>query len=151
VTSNAEEGEVLDEQRLLPGNEGGKRELEALEDSMFLTIRADELMRVIQYCQRKGNTYDFDLFVIGGGSAGISAAKTATAAGVKVGLADFVDFSRTGAKWGPGGTSTNAGYVPQKMIHYACQLGDWRKDLHACGWNPDMDISHNWETMVKNV
>jgi pyruvate/2-oxoglutarate dehydrogenase complex dihydrolipoamide dehydrogenase (E3) component len=34
--------------------------------------------------------FDFDLFVIGGGSGGLSAAKSALALGKKVALADFV-------------------------------------------------------------
>jgi pyruvate/2-oxoglutarate dehydrogenase complex dihydrolipoamide dehydrogenase (E3) component len=34
--------------------------------------------------------FEYDLFVIGGGSGGISAAKTATALGKKVAIADFV-------------------------------------------------------------
>lgn len=36
------------------------------------------------------HVYDFDLFVIGGGSGGLAAAKLAKAIGKKVGLADFV-------------------------------------------------------------
>ena len=34
--------------------------------------------------------YDFDLFIIGGGSGGIAAAKEAIALKKKVGIADFV-------------------------------------------------------------
>jgi len=35
-------------------------------------------------------SYDFDLFVIGGGSGGLAAAKEAVKYGVKVAVADFV-------------------------------------------------------------
>ena len=34
--------------------------------------------------------YDYDYFVIGGGSGGIASAKKASTLGLKVGLADFV-------------------------------------------------------------
>lgn len=34
--------------------------------------------------------YDFDYFVIGGGSGGIASAKKASILGLKVGIADFV-------------------------------------------------------------
>jgi glutathione reductase (NADPH) len=36
------------------------------------------------------DSYDYDLFVIGGGSGGVSAARHACDAGKKVALADFV-------------------------------------------------------------
>lgn len=47
--------------------------------------------------------YDFDLFVIGGGSGGLAAAKEAASFGVKVAVADFVKPSPVGSKWGLGG------------------------------------------------
>jgi thioredoxin reductase (NADPH) len=43
------------------------------------------------------------LFVIGGGSGGLSASKAAARLGKKVGLADFVKPSPIGTKWGLGG------------------------------------------------
>ena len=36
------------------------------------------------------NSFDFDLFVIGGGSGGLACAKEAAKFGVKVAVADFV-------------------------------------------------------------
>lgn len=42
------------------------------------------------------SVYDWDLFVIGGGSGGLAAAKTAAALGARVALADFVKPSPQG-------------------------------------------------------
>jgi succinate dehydrogenase/fumarate reductase flavoprotein subunit len=49
--------------------------------------------------------FDFDLFVIGGGSGGLASSRAAASYGVKVGLADFVKPSPAGTKWGLGGTN----------------------------------------------
>ncbi len=53
--------------------------------------------------------FDFDFFVIGGGSGGLSAVQAAQKLGAKVGLADFVKPSPAGSKWGLGGTCVNVG------------------------------------------
>jgi len=49
------------------------------------------------------NQYDYDLFVIGGGSGGLAAASAAANAAARVGLADFVRPSPQGTHWGLGG------------------------------------------------
>lgn len=66
----------------------------------------------------------FDLFVIGGGSGGMAAAKEAAKLGAKVGLADFVKPSPLGTKWGLGGTCVNVGCIPKKMFHFAGIMGE---------------------------
>lgn len=38
----------------------------------------------------EGKTYDYDLFVVGGGSGGLASAKEAVKLGAKVAVADFV-------------------------------------------------------------
>jgi len=48
--------------------------------------------------------FDYDLFVIGGGSGGLACAKEAANMGKKVALADFVIPSPQGTTWGLGGT-----------------------------------------------
>jgi thioredoxin reductase (NADPH) len=53
--------------------------------------------------------FDFDLFVIGGGSGGLAAAQAAQKLGAKVALADYVKPSPAGSKWGLGGTCVNVG------------------------------------------
>lgn len=76
----------------------------------------------------QATNYEYDLFVIGGGSGGISAARHAANLGKKVALADYVDPTPSGTKWGLGGTCVNVGCIPKKMMHYAAILADARKD-----------------------
>jgi thioredoxin reductase (NADPH) len=76
----------------------------------------------------------FDFFVIGGGSAGLAAAKEATKYGIKVGLADYVRPTPIGTKWGIGGTCVNVGCIPKKLFHTAGYLGEEFKYLNRAGF-----------------
>ena len=53
---------------------------------------------------------DFDLFVIGAGSAGVRAARMAAATGARVAVAEERDM---------GGTCVNVGCIPKKLLVYA--------------------------------
>ena len=66
-------------------------------------------------------------------------------------MADYVQPSPVGTKWGLGGTCVNVGCIPKKMMHYAAVLAEARKDQELSGWSPDMSQTHNWEKMVKQV
>lgn len=92
--------------------------------------------------------FDFDIFVIGGGSGGLACGQKAADLGGKVGLADFVKDSPAGSKWGLGGTCVNVGCIPKKLMHYASSLGELRHDQIAAGWNVDPDATHDWAKMV---
>ena len=83
------------------------------------------------------NSYQYDLFVIGGGSGGISAANTAAKKYKKVAVADFVKPSPAGTKWGLGGTCVNVGCIPKKLMHYAALLSEARTDQNIHGWQID--------------
>ena len=78
------------------------------------------------------------MFVIGGGSGGISAARWAKDAGARVACADFVKHSPIGTEWGIGGTCVNVGCIPKKMMHYAALLAESRDDQVLQGWTVDM-------------
>lgn len=91
------------------------------------------------------------MFVIGGGSGGISAAKNAATLGAKVAVADYVVPTPTGTKWGLGGTCVNVGCIPKKMMHYAALLSEARQDQKLQGWNPDMEATFDWATLVNNI
>ena len=95
--------------------------------------------------------FTYDLFVIGGGSGGLSCARKAAKLGVKVGLADFVKPSPIGSKWGLGGTCVNVGCIPKKLMHYCGLLGDNLNDMRESGWKIPENISHNWEVLVERV
>ncbi len=74
------------------------------------------------------HAYEYDLFVIGGGSGGISTARHAAQLGKKVALADFVKPSPAGTQWGLGGTCVNVGCIPKKLMHYSGILNELRED-----------------------
>lgn len=70
--------------------------------------------------------YDFDLFVIGGGSAGVRCARIAATYGARVGIAEE-------RFWG--GTCVNVGCVPKKIMVNAAEYGQWIEDAPAFGWD----------------
>lgn len=71
-----------------------------------------------------GNTPEYDLIVIGGGSGGLAAAKEAANLGAKVAVLDYVSPTPRGTKWGLGGTCVNVGCIPKKLMHQAALLGE---------------------------
>lgn len=99
----------------------------------------------------KTHPYDYDLFVIGGGSGGVSAARWAAELGKKVALADFVKPSPAGTIWGLGGTCVNVGCIPKKLMHYAGILAEYRHDQKLAGIPTADTPDHKWETMVQSV
>ena len=95
--------------------------------------------------------YQFDVFVIGGGSGGISCARHAASYGKKVALADYVEPTPSGTKWGLGGTCVNVGCIPKKLMHYAGILAEARSDMALQGWNIDENEQGQWPVMVQNI
>ncbi|SMY09523.1 glutathione-disulfide reductase [Flavimaricola marinus] len=71
-------------------------------------------------------TFDYDLFVIGGGSGGVRAARVAAATGAKVGLAEE---SRMG------GTCVIRGCVPKKLMVFASSFREMIPEARAYGWD----------------
>ncbi len=69
--------------------------------------------------------FDYDLFVIGGGSGGVRAARTAAETGAKVALAEE---SRMG------GTCVIRGCVPKKLMVFASEFPAMFEDARAYGW-----------------
>lgn len=95
---------------------------------------------------------EFDFFVIGGGSGGLAASKEAAQFGVKVGLADFVDPTPIGTKWGIGGTCVNVGCIPKKLMHYTATYGENFEKSRLSGWNiNETEKKHDWEKLVEKV
>ena len=69
--------------------------------------------------------YDFDLFVIGGGSGGVRASRMAAMAGAKVALAE---------EYRMGGTCVIRGCIPKKLMVYASQFSENFMDAPGYGW-----------------
>jgi len=86
------------------------------------------------------HNFDYDYFVIGGGSGGVRSARIAAGHGAKVGIAE-------GKHWG--GTCVNVGCVPKKLFSYAADYGPAFKDAEGYGWNAE-NISFNWQTLLEN-
>jgi glutathione reductase (NADPH) len=70
--------------------------------------------------------YDFDLFVIGGGSGGVRAGRVAASIGKRVGIAEEYRF---------GGTCVIRGCVPKKLFVYASQFSEHFHDAAGFGWS----------------
>jgi glutathione reductase (NADPH) len=81
-------------------------------------------------------SFDYDLFVIGGGSGGVRAARVAAGEpGTKVGLAEEDRY---------GGTCVIRGCVPKKLMVFASGYGDIASDARSYGWDIP-DGSFNWK------
>ncbi|CAM3183185.1 glutathione-disulfide reductase [Paracoccus nototheniae] len=83
-------------------------------------------------------SFDYDLFVIGGGSGGVRAARIAAGEyGAKVGLAEE---SRMG------GTCVIRGCVPKKLMIFASQAGLMAEEMRGYGWAEAQAGPFSWET-----
>ena len=114
---------------------------------------ADPIPGIEKIEEVKTHPYDYDIFVIGGGSGGISCARWAATLGKKVALADFVKPSPVGTKWGLGGTCVNVGCIPKKLMHYAGILAEARADQEKAGipTAPKESSEHKWQVMLSSV
>ncbi|MGH7056408.1 MAG: glutathione-disulfide reductase [Acetobacteraceae bacterium] len=81
---------------------------------------------------------DFDLFVIGGGSGGVRAARIAAGYGARVGIAEQ-------RFWG--GTCVNVGCVPKKLFVQAAEYGAYAEDARGFGWD-SRRAAHDWRRLV---
>lgn len=95
--------------------------------------------------------YNYDVFVVGGGSGGLACSKEAVRLGAKAAVADFVKPTPMGSKWGLGGTCVNVGCIPKKLMHQAALLGESLSDSRAYGWDIPEQPKHDWNTMVQAI
>ncbi|MDR5905874.1 glutathione-disulfide reductase [Franzmannia qiaohouensis] len=85
--------------------------------------------------------YDYDLFVIGAGSGGVRAARTAAATGARVAVAEDRYL---------GGTCVNVGCVPKKLYSYAAHFHDAFDDSAGFGWTLPEAPRFDWATLRDN-
>ncbi|RYF76470.1 MAG: glutathione-disulfide reductase [Comamonadaceae bacterium] len=81
-------------------------------------------------------SHDFDLFVIGGGSGGVRAARMAASRGARVALAEVAEL---------GGTCVNVGCIPKKLYSYAAGYAEAFEEAEGYGWKleaPRFDWQH---------
>jgi glutathione reductase (NADPH) len=81
-------------------------------------------------------SFDYDLFVIGGGSGGVRAARVAAAGGAKVALAEEDRY---------GGTCVIRGCVPKKLMVFASEYAGMVEDAQAYGWDIQAG-DFNWDS-----
>ena len=86
------------------------------------------------------SAYDYDLFVIGGGSGGVRAARIAAQHGARVALAEEYRF---------GGTCVIRGCVPKKLLVYASRFRDDYEDAIGFGWRA-VEPAFDWATLIAN-
>src|ERR1700722_11900643 len=84
--------------------------------------------------------YDVDLFVIGGGSGGVRAARIAAQHGARVALAE---------EYRLGGTCVIRGCVPKKLLVYASRFHGEFEDAAGFGWKVP-HASFDWNTLIAN-
>jgi len=85
-------------------------------------------------------SYDVDLFVIGGGSGGVRAARIAAGYGAKVMIAE---------EYRVGGTCVIRGCVPKKLMVYASRFSHDFADAAGYGWTV-APPSFDWRTLIAN-
>jgi len=85
--------------------------------------------------------YDFDLFVIGGGSGGIASSRRAASHGARVAVAENDRL---------GGTCVNRGCVPKKLMVYASHFPKYAEESKGYGWHVKPG-SFSWEEMITAV
>src|SRR5580704_3687148 len=81
---------------------------------------------------------DFDLFVIGGGSAGVRCGRIAAGHGARVAVAEE-------RFWG--GTCVNVGCVPKKLLVQAGEYSGWADDAAGFGWTIKKG-PHDWAKLI---
>jgi glutathione reductase (NADPH) len=84
--------------------------------------------------------YDVDLFVIGGGSGGVRAARIAAQHGARVALAE---------EYRLGGTCVIRGCVPKKLLVYASRFHGDFEDAAGYGWTIPR-ATFDWPTLIAN-
>ena len=84
--------------------------------------------------------FDTDLFVIGGGSGGVRAARIAAGHGARVTIAE---------EYRMGGTCVIRGCVPKKLLVYASHFHQEFADAAGFGWSVP-EPTFDWATLIAN-
>src|SRR6202035_672076 len=84
--------------------------------------------------------FDTDLFVIGGGSGGVRAARISAGHGARVMIAE---------EYRMGGTCVIRGCVPKKLLVYASHFHQEIEDAAGFGWTIPQ-ATFDWPTLIAN-
>ncbi len=83
--------------------------------------------------------YDYDLFVVGGGSGGVRAARVASELGARVAIAEEARM---------GGTCVNVGCIPKKLYVYGSHFAYDLRDAEGYGWSNEARF--DWAVLRQN-
>ena len=83
---------------------------------------------------------NFDLFVIGGGSGGVRAARISATYGARVGICEEYRY---------GGTCVIRGCVPKKLLVYGSHFHEDFEDAAAYGWDVPAP-TFDWSRLIRN-
>ncbi len=86
------------------------------------------------------SAYDYDLYVIGAGSAGVRMARMSAGYGAKVAVAE--------ERW-LGGTCVNVGCVPKKLMVFAAHFREDFHDAAGYGWRVG-ETEFDWSRLIAN-
>ncbi len=84
--------------------------------------------------------FDYDLFVIGGGSGGVRAARMAAGTGARVAIVESYRY---------GGTCVIRGCVPKKLFSYAAHYHEDFEDAAGFGWTVEA-ARFDWTRLMAN-
>lgn len=84
--------------------------------------------------------FDYDLFVIGGGSGGVRAARMAAGTGARVAIVESYRY---------GGTCVIRGCVPKKLFSYAAHYHEDFEDAAGFGWTAG-EPRFDWQRLMAN-
>jgi glutathione reductase (NADPH) len=84
--------------------------------------------------------YDYDLFTIGAGSAGVRASRMSAAYGAQVAIAEERYL---------GGTCVNVGCIPKKLLVYASHFAEDFEDAAGYGWSVGQRAV-DWTKLIAN-
>ena len=82
--------------------------------------------------------YDYDLFVLGGGSGGVRCSRVAAKHGARVAVAEERHL---------GGTCVNVGCIPKKLFCYASHFHEDFEDARNFGWSID-GARFDWTALI---
>ena len=85
--------------------------------------------------------FDYDLFVIGGGSGGVRAARLTAADGHKVAMAE---------EFRMGGTCVIRGCVPKKLMVFASHYSEYAEEAGRYGWDVSLG-DFDWPSFQKRL
>lgn len=85
--------------------------------------------------------FDHDLFVIGGGSGGVRAARFAAQRGARVAMAESGRM---------GGTCVNVGCIPKKLYSYGAHYAEAFAESAGFGWRLPGAPTLDWDTLKAN-